>query len=186
MGGVRLTAQTNPWEDLCRRLAALPNLRSLHIRLDSEDLRPWHKRVNERVFLAQLFRADAREYVLYLPELPEEPERQGLPGSYLQGEILKEAPFEVYRGPRPNNWQLHLSRVRYFMQPLLPLYTSLRDFHPIPRLTSVLIDITYSSGQLESYSVESGARKNMDGMTLILSSPRCPVTKIQGRPCAVV
>lgn len=114
IGGIRITSKNNPWEDLCRRLAKLPKLRSLHIRLDSEDLRPWHKRVNEKNFFELLLHVDAREYVLYLPELPNQPDHQGLPGYYLEGEILKDVPFEVKRGPRPNNWQLHLSRVSLF------------------------------------------------------------------------
>lgn len=111
IAGVPVTARRNPWEDLCRRLAALPRLRRLHVRLDSEDLRPWHKRVNEKAFFARLSRVKAREFVLHLPELPEVPELRGLPGAYLEGDLVKTTPFEVRRGPRPNNWQLHLSRV---------------------------------------------------------------------------
>lgn len=134
--GLPVTAKNNPWEDLCRRVAALPNLRQLHVYLDSEDLRPWHKRVNERKFLDQLTRARALSYVLYLPEIPDEPELCGLPGSYLlddddhdndgsravvvaaaagdeKNKTKKKGapPFRIVRGPRPNNWQLHLSRV---------------------------------------------------------------------------
>lgn len=111
IGGVTITSNNNPWEDLCRHLSSLPNLRTLHIRLDSEDLRPWHKRVNERKFFEQLLQVKAREFVLDLPDLPETPELQALPGCYLDGDILKEAPYEVKRSSRPNNWQLHLSRV---------------------------------------------------------------------------
>lgn len=114
-GGARVTPERNPWEDLCRRLCALPGLRRLHLRLDSEDLRPWHKRVDERRFLARLLGVRARaRCVLYLPDVPGSPELQGLPGRYLEGEALEGAPFEVRRGPRPNNWQLHLSRVGLF------------------------------------------------------------------------
>ncbi|KUI68865.1 hypothetical protein VM1G_04613 [Cytospora mali] len=112
IGGSVVTTKNNPWEDLCRRLSAMPSLRQLHLYLDSEDLRPWHKRVNERRFFEQLFQARALNYVLNLPEIPADPERQGLPGSYLDdAEELEKAPFQIRRGPRPNNWQLHLSRV---------------------------------------------------------------------------
>lgn len=114
-GVVRATAKKNPWEDLCRRLCAA-SLRRLHLRLDSEDLRPWHQRVDEVRFFEQLSRARAaRACVLYLPDIPEAPEHQGLPGAYLEGERLEGAPFEVRRGPRPNNWQVHLSRVSYYL-----------------------------------------------------------------------
>lgn len=84
------------------------------MRLDSEDLRPWHKRVHEARFFARLARARAaRDFVLYLPDIPDEPERRGLPeGSYLEeGTAVDGAPFRIVRGPRPDNWQLHLSRV---------------------------------------------------------------------------
>lgn len=110
-GGARLSFQSNPWQDLCHRLSLLSPLRSLHIRLDSEDLRPWHKRVNEKQFSELLSRVKAQDYVLYLPDLPEHPSQRGLPGYYLEGDLLQEVPFEVKRGPRPNNWQVHLSRV---------------------------------------------------------------------------
>lgn len=111
IGGIRVTSKMNPWEDLCRRLVDLPNLRKLHVRLDSEDLRPWHKRVNEKELFEQLLQAKAREFVLHLPEIPESPEIQGLPGAYLEGERLVGALPTIKRGPRPNNWQIHLSRV---------------------------------------------------------------------------
>lgn len=124
IAGLPVTSKNNPWEDLCRRLCALPNLRQLHIRLDSEDLRPWHKRVNETKFLEQLSHVKARVCMLYLPEIPAAPELQGLPGCYLEGDVLKDAPFELQRGPRPNNWQLHLSRVS-----ALPIYASHGGLH---------------------------------------------------------
>lgn len=111
IGGLPVTAKNNPWEDLCRRLSALPDLRQLHIRLDSEDLRAWHKRVNEKKFCETLFQARARNYVLDVPNIPDDPSLQGLPGCYLEGDVLEKAPFELVRGSRPNNWQLHLSRV---------------------------------------------------------------------------
>ncbi|KAF3768132.1 hypothetical protein M406DRAFT_350915 [Cryphonectria parasitica EP155] len=115
ISGLSVTSKKNPWEDLCRRLSMLPSLRSLHLRLDSEDLRPWHKRVNEKAFFKQLSHAKAREFVLYLPDLPEHPELQGLPGCYLDSDVSDDggAPFTVKRGPRPNNWQLHLSRISH-------------------------------------------------------------------------
>lgn len=113
IAGVPVTAKDNPWEDLSRRLSALPKVRELHVYLDSEDLRPWHKRVNERSFLKQLLQAGARNFVLYLPNIPGEAPLQGLPGTYLEdGRTLDESRCcAVVRGPRPNNWQLHLSRV---------------------------------------------------------------------------
>lgn len=117
IAGVPVTAKDNPWEDLSRRLASLAGpggrLRQLHVYLDSEDLRPWHKRVNERGFLRQLLSARARNFVLYLPSVPGEAPLQGLPGTYLEAGdgVLDEAGCTVVRGPRPNNWQLHLSRV---------------------------------------------------------------------------
>lgn len=111
IGGLPVTAKDNPWEDLCRRLAALTDLRQLHVRLDSEDLRAWHKRVNEIKFCETLFQVTARNYVLDLPTIPDDPLLQGLPGCYLENENLDKAPFQLVRGSRPNNWQLHLSRV---------------------------------------------------------------------------
>lgn len=111
IGGLPVTAKDNPWEDLCHRLATLPDLRELHIRLDSEDLRAWHKRVNEKKFCETLFQARARQYTLDLPEIPDDPLLQGLPGCYLDGDRIEKAPFQIVRGSRPNNWQLHLSRV---------------------------------------------------------------------------
>lgn len=114
IGGIAITSKNNPWADLCHRLASLPNLQTLHIRLDSEDLRPWHKRVNEKKFFEQLPEVKARRFVLDLPEIPDKPELQALPGCYLEGRYLEEAPYKVKRSPRPNNWQLHLSRVSVF------------------------------------------------------------------------
>jgi hypothetical protein len=113
IAGVPVTAKDNPWEDLCRRLSALPRLRDLHVYLDSEDLRPWHKRVNERSFLNRLLQARARSFVLDLPNIPAEEPLQGLPGTYLDedGTPDEASGCVVVRGPRPNNWQLHLSRV---------------------------------------------------------------------------
>lgn len=114
IAGVPVTAGDNPWEDLCRRLAALPRLRGLHVYLDSEDLRPWHKRVNERAFLQQILGARARQFVLYLPNIPGEALLQGLPGAYVgEDQMPGGARCAVVRGPRPNNWQLHLSRVSH-------------------------------------------------------------------------
>lgn len=113
IAGVPVTAKDNPWEDLSRRVSSLPKLRELHVYLDSEDLRPWHKRVNERGFLKQLLQARARNYVLYLPNIPGEAPLQGLPGTYLEDGLPDGGRCAVARGPRPNNWQLHLSRVSH-------------------------------------------------------------------------
>lgn len=121
IGGITITSKNNPWADLCRRLASLSNLRTVHIRLDSEDLRPWHKRVNESKFFEQLLQIKARRFVLDLPDIPDQPELQALPGCYLEVGALKEVSYEVKRSQRPNNWQLHLSRVSgpaYYPTPL--------------------------------------------------------------------
>lgn len=112
IGGIAITSKNNPWQELCYHLSSMPNLRELQLRFDSEDLRPWHKRVNEKDFFAQLFQVQARRFVLNLPDIPGDLEAQGLPGCYLEnGGALDKSPFEVKRGPRPNNWQLHLARV---------------------------------------------------------------------------
>lgn len=148
VAGLPVTCDNNPWEDLCARLCALPCLRRLHLRLDSEDLRPWHKRVHERRFLARLFGVRARVCVLYLPEIPQAPELQGLPGCYLEGDALEGAPFELQRGPRPNNWQLHLSRVS--VSPFSSCgYKA--DF-----CVCLSTDIAYAAKQLGPHSVEPG------------------------------
>lgn len=108
----------NPWQQLCDALVALPppHLHALRIWLDSSDLRPWHKRVSETRFLGRLFevRGLARErFVLGLPELPERrgPDTHVLGEQYLEGERLEGAPFCVIRGPRPNNWRVHLRNI---------------------------------------------------------------------------
>ncbi|KAJ4417541.1 hypothetical protein N0V82_006100 [Gnomoniopsis sp. IMI 355080] len=115
IGGITITSKNNPWEDLCRQLASLPNLHTVHIRLDSEDLRPWHKRVNESKFFEQLLQVKARRFVLDLPEIPDQPELQALPGCYLEVGVLKDMAYEVKRSQRPNNWQLHLSRISHVL-----------------------------------------------------------------------
>lgn len=120
IGGIAITAKSNPWEDLCRQLSSMPGLRELQIRLDSEDLRPWHKRVNEKKFFEQLSHVEARTFLLNLPELPADRDAQGLPGCYLEADgLVDKTPFQVRRSPRPNNWQLHLSRVSSLSVPLL-------------------------------------------------------------------
>jgi hypothetical protein len=111
-----LSMQNNPWQHLCDRLVALPNLQDLHIWFDSSDLRPWHKRVSETRFFGRLFDVrvpDKSRFVLDLPELPERrgPDSQALQGHYLEGEKLENAPFTLRRGPRPNNWRVHLRSI---------------------------------------------------------------------------
>lgn len=128
IGGIAITSKNNPWADLCHRLSSLPNLQTLHIRLDSEDLRPWHKRVNEKKFFEPLHQVKARKFVLDLPEIPDNPDLQALPGCYLEGVYLEEAPYKVKRSPRPNNWQLHLSRVSLLhVTPTSPLHCLLQN-----------------------------------------------------------
>ncbi|KAK4228557.1 hypothetical protein QBC38DRAFT_150927 [Podospora fimiseda] len=106
-----LSIDNNPWKVLCDRLVELPNLQSLRIWFDTRDLREWHKRVSETRFFAKLFdvRVGQKErFVLALPSLPVV-ERRTLPvHHFLEGETLEDAPFVVVRGPRPNNWRVHL------------------------------------------------------------------------------
>ncbi|KAK4159839.1 hypothetical protein QBC43DRAFT_221082 [Cladorrhinum sp. PSN259] len=106
-----VSMDNNPWQVVCDRLVELPNLQSLRIWFDTRDLREWHKRVSETRFFAKLFsvRMTQRErFVLALPHLPAA-ERRTLPTHhFLEGEVLDDAPFVVVRGPRPNNWRVHL------------------------------------------------------------------------------
>ncbi|KAK4099707.1 hypothetical protein N658DRAFT_487500 [Parathielavia hyrcaniae] len=111
-----LSMQHNRWQALCDRLADLPGLQDLRIWFDSSDLRPWHKRVSETRFFGRLFDVrvpDRRRFVLGLPELPERrgPDAQVLQDHYLEGGKLDKAPFTLERGPRPNNWRVHLRSI---------------------------------------------------------------------------
>ena len=72
IAGFPVTAGNNPWENLCRTLCSLTNLRSLRIYLESEDLRPWHSRVAETKFINRLKGVKAKSFLLELPELPDE------------------------------------------------------------------------------------------------------------------
>ena len=106
-----LSMENNPWQVICDRLVELPNLQSLRIWFDTRDLRDWHKRVSEARFFQRLFdvRVGQKEkFVLGLPLLPAAAKR-GLPNHhFLEGEVVQDAPFVVVRGPRPNNWRVHL------------------------------------------------------------------------------
>ena len=109
-----LGPQSNPWQRVCDGLAALGGLRDLRVWFDTRDLRPWHKRVSETRLFGRLFDVrvpDRGRFVLALPELPARrgPDHEVLAGHFLEGDRLADAPFTVERGPRPNNWQLHLS-----------------------------------------------------------------------------
>ncbi|KAK3903018.1 hypothetical protein C8A05DRAFT_33263 [Staphylotrichum tortipilum] len=114
-----LSMSNNPWQRVCDALAALPQLQDLRVWLDSSDLRPWHKRVSETRFFGRLFDVRvaggeaAGRFVLGVPELPERrgPDSQALEGQYLEGERLEGAPFVLERGPRPNNWRVHLRNI---------------------------------------------------------------------------
>ncbi|KAH6856136.1 hypothetical protein B0I37DRAFT_69568 [Chaetomium sp. MPI-CAGE-AT-0009] len=111
-----LSMTNNPWRHLCDGLVALPHLQELRVWLDSSDLRPWHKRVSETRFFGRLFdvRGPGRaRFVLGLPELPERrgPDTYDLRDQYLEGANLDDAPFTVERGPRPNNWRVHLRNI---------------------------------------------------------------------------
>ncbi|KAK4663213.1 hypothetical protein QC763_606650 [Podospora pseudopauciseta] len=106
-----ITMHSNPWQRVCDQLALLPNLHSLHIWFHTRDLRDWHKRMSETRFFAKLFNVkvkDRNQFVLALPDLPLKPKR-GLPSHhFFENETLEGAPFVVERGPRPNNWRVHL------------------------------------------------------------------------------
>lgn len=114
--GPPVTVDNNPWLHLCQALASQTRLRRLHVWFDSRDLRPWHSRVVETRLFAALGRARADDFVLLLPELVAGDRLALPPGSYLEGEALEAAPFEVRRGPRLNNWRVHLSRVGQFIE----------------------------------------------------------------------
>lgn len=114
-GGI-LTIDNNPWQTTCTLLASLTRLRRLHIWFDSRDLRPWRSRVDEKTFFARLWAVRAHDFVLMLPELHTGGgigggQSEDLNPLYLEGENLEGAPFVVERGPRPNKWRLHLSRM---------------------------------------------------------------------------
>ncbi|KAL2130022.1 hypothetical protein VTI74DRAFT_6993 [Chaetomium olivicolor] len=111
-----LNMANNPWQRVCDLLIKLTNLQDLRIWFDSSDLRPWHKRVSEMRFFGKLFEVrvpDRNRFVLSLPELPTRrgPDAQVLQGHYLEGEKIENAPFVVERGPRPNNWRVHLRNI---------------------------------------------------------------------------
>lgn len=109
---------SNPWAWFCSHLVRHPNLDYVRIWFDSRDLRPWHRRVSETKMFAGLFnvRTKSKEsFILELPELPDpeyDPPRVATARigrhHFLEGDMLLEAPFTVIRGPRPNNWRLHM------------------------------------------------------------------------------
>lgn len=112
-----LSMKDNPWQRVCDLLVSLPNLQALRIWFDTQDMRPWHKRVSETRFFGRLFDvkvAEKSKFVLGLPELPARrgPDHEVLGGHFLEGERLESAPFVVERGPRPNNWSVHLAGMR--------------------------------------------------------------------------
>ncbi|KAH8880295.1 hypothetical protein GQ53DRAFT_670239 [Thozetella sp. PMI_491] len=102
-----VTAKNNPWERLCTALAALQDLRELRLWFDCKDLRPWHRRFNETRFFHRLKEIRANEFTLGLPELPDVRGQED--AAFLEGDQLAGMPFQVERGPRPNNWQVHLA-----------------------------------------------------------------------------
>ncbi|KAK4174884.1 hypothetical protein QBC36DRAFT_332702 [Triangularia setosa] len=106
-----ISMHSNPWQRVCDQLALLPNLQNLHVWFHTKDLRDWHKRMSETRFFARLFNVkvkDRNRFVLALPDLPLKPKR-GLPSHhFFDNENLEGAPFLVERGPRPNNWRVHL------------------------------------------------------------------------------
>jgi len=111
-GGV-ITIHNNPWQKTCSKLSEQTRLRRLHVWFDLQDLRPWHSRVVETAFFDGLWGVCAADFVLMLPELHinnRGPSAE-LQAYLLEGETLEGAPFVVERGPRPNKWRLHLSRM---------------------------------------------------------------------------
>ena len=114
----------------CHALATLPQLRRLRVWIDSKDLRPWHKAAAETDLFATL--AEVRkptDFVLCLPDLPEDESKWGLPGRYLEGERLDGAPFHVERGERPNNWKVYLSTRAAFMPARLAQEVPILQMH---------------------------------------------------------
>ncbi|KAK4188276.1 hypothetical protein QBC35DRAFT_382906 [Podospora australis] len=109
-----ISMENNPWSRVCDSLSQLKNLHSLRIWFDTRDLRGWHTRVSETRFFAKLFNVkgvkNKKNFILALPQVP----HFGPGGSlneaehHLAGEILEAAPFTVERGPRPDNWRVHL------------------------------------------------------------------------------
>jgi len=109
-----ITAQNNDWQRLCAQLATLPALHALRVWFDCKDLRPWHKRFAETPFFRGLWDVRAREFTLALPKLPVRRELEA--AMFLEGEALEGAPFVVERGPRPNNWLVHLSSMETLLR----------------------------------------------------------------------
>ncbi len=103
----QISVENNQWERLCKTLATFEDLRELRLWFHSQDLRSWHRRFAETRFFRSLWHVKARNFTLALPKLPQ---TRGMEESaYLDGEILDRAPFRVERGPRPNNWEVHLA-----------------------------------------------------------------------------
>ncbi|KAK0643383.1 hypothetical protein B0T16DRAFT_333823 [Cercophora newfieldiana] len=110
----------NPWARVCNHLARHPTLDSLRIWFDSRDLRPWHRRVSETRMFAGLFNVRTKSKGSFILELPALPDAERDRSSdfdmrmgrhhYLEGDRLADAPFIVIRGPRPNNWRIHMVR----------------------------------------------------------------------------
>lgn len=111
-GGV-ITIDNNPWQKTCSMLSEQTRLRRLHVWFDLRDLRSWHSRVVETAFFDGLLGVRAANFVLMLPELHLNNRGQSveLQAYLLEGEKLEGAPFVVERGPRPNKWRVHLSRM---------------------------------------------------------------------------
>ncbi|KAK5657825.1 hypothetical protein OQA88_2898 [Cercophora sp. LCS_1] len=118
-GSARLSMSNNPWARVCDLLAQQQSLQSLRVWFDTRDLRPWHKRVSETRLFGRLFDvkiANRDKFVLALPELPErnwEEDTEYFPHGlaahhFLEGKVTENAPFKVIRGPRPNNWRVHM------------------------------------------------------------------------------
>ncbi|OIW28268.1 hypothetical protein CONLIGDRAFT_632525 [Coniochaeta ligniaria NRRL 30616] len=108
-------AHDNPWATLCNALAHRITLRRLNIWLDIQNLRAWDERVWERRLLKPLAAVSVpREcFTLALPELGPLGKGRGEKNgrTYLEGEYLDRAPFEVKRAPRPNYTEAYLARM---------------------------------------------------------------------------
>lgn len=118
-----VTADNNPWQRLCDALVRTSRrsksggggMRDIRIWLDSSDLRPWHKRVVETRFFSRLLAVErpTGEFFVDVPYIPEEVEKRGLPGCYLEDIPRNDLPFEFERSRRTNNWLAHLNRVSH-------------------------------------------------------------------------
>ncbi|KAK3687410.1 hypothetical protein B0T22DRAFT_457156 [Podospora appendiculata] len=121
-GRPALSEDNNPWAHVCDLLLVRGgggDLRDLRIWFDSTDLRPWQDRVSETRLFAKLFGVrvgggstgtrSRGGFVLMLPNIPRQEKRRLGEEHFLEGERVRDAPFVVVRGARPDNWEGHLA-----------------------------------------------------------------------------